>query len=77
MTAMNKIGQQHGDVFLTVTSGDPAPISGWWRPDEDPAPFRYLEQGESMPRLGGSQTRWTLVFDIAPSDRARVARLRP
>lgn len=69
--------QQHQDVCLNAITGDLAPVSGWWRPDGDPVPFRYLEQGETMPRLGGKHTIWTLVFDIAPSDRAQIAKLRP
>lgn len=68
--------QQHQDVFLNAITGDLAPVSGWWRPDGDPAPFRYLEQGETMPPLGGKHTIGALVFDIAPSNRPQVVKLR-
>lgn len=66
--------QQHQDVCSTATTGDLAPLSGWWRPDGDPAPFRYLEQGETMPLLHGRKTLWTLVFELAPSARAHGAK---
>lgn len=68
---------QHQDACLTAVTGDVAPISGWWRPDGDPAPFRYREQGDIMPRLDGKRATWTLVFDIAPADRAQVRKWRP
>lgn len=67
----------HQDVRATATSGDPAPISGWWQPADDPMPFRYIEQGETVPQLGETQTLWTLVFDLAPSARAHFTKLRP
>lgn len=56
-------------ISLTAETGDHAPISGWWRPDEDPQPFRYLQQGEIMPTLGGSRTLWTLAHELPPSQR--------
>ena len=70
--AMNQQVPQHHDLCPAATTGDLAPTSGWWRPDGDPEPFRYFEQGETMPRLGGRETLWTLVFEVAPSARARV-----
>lgn len=44
---------------FTATTGDLAPTSGWWRPDSGTKPFRYLELGEVMARLGGRQVLWT------------------
>ncbi|MFB8369688.1 hypothetical protein ACFC25_10010 [Pseudarthrobacter sp. NPDC055928] len=52
-----------------AATGDHAPTSGWWRPDEDPQPFRYVQQGEIMPPLGGSRTLWTLVHELPLSRR--------
>lgn len=54
---------------VATTTGHHAPTSGWWRPDDDVEPFRYLQQGEIMPSLGGSQTLWILVLEIDPSRR--------
>lgn len=77
MPASNQHVHQHQDVSATAASGDPAPISGWFRPADDPLPFRYIGQGETVPQLGETQTHWTLVFDLAPSARAHLAKLRP
>lgn len=77
MPAANQHVHHHQDFRATATSGDPAPISGWWRPADDPMPFRYIEQGETVPQLGETQTLWTLVFDLAPSARAHSVKLRP
>lgn len=66
-------GRPHPEgLHLTAATGIPVPVSGWWRPDEDPAPFRYLKQGQITPRLGGKKTVWTLVFALPPADRAKV-----
>jgi hypothetical protein len=40
-------------------------------------PFRYLEQGETVPQLGETLTHWTLVLDLASSARAPFVKLRP
>lgn len=77
MPAANQHVHHHQDFRATATSGDPAPISGWWRPAGDPMPFRYIEQGETMPQPGETPTLWTLVFDLAPSARAHFVKLRP
>ena len=54
-------------------TGEHAPISGWWRPDEDPQPFRYVQQGDLMPSLGGSPTLWIVVHELSASLRVRSA----
>jgi hypothetical protein len=59
----------------TAATGDHAPASGWWRPDEAPQPFRYLQQGDIMPSLGGSPTLWTLVQELQPSRRVQTPSL--
>ncbi|WP_427004931.1 hypothetical protein [Pseudarthrobacter sp. H2] len=56
----------HGST-VTAATGHHAPTSGWWRPGEDPAPFRYLQQGEIMPSLEGTQTLWLLIHELDPS----------
>lgn len=56
---------------VTATTGHHAPTSGWWRPDDGPEPFRYLQQGEIMPSLEGAQTLWMLVHELDPSLRVR------
>ena len=58
----------------TAATGDHAPISGWWRPDEDPEPFRYVQQGDLMPSLGSSPKLWVLVHELSPSLRVRSSR---
>lgn len=58
----------HGPT-VTTTTGHHAPTSGWWRPDDGVEPFRYLQEGEIMPSLGGSQTSWILVLELHPSGR--------
>lgn len=77
MPAENQHVHHHRHFRATATSGDPAPISGWWRPADDPMPFRYLEQGETVPQLGETLTHWTLVLDLASSARAPFVKLRP
>ncbi|MCB5291983.1 hypothetical protein [Arthrobacter sp. SO3] len=52
---------------VTATTGHHAPASGWWRPDGDPEPFRYLQQGDIMPSLGGTQAIWKLVQELDPA----------
>lgn len=54
-----------------AATGDHAPTSGWWRPDEDPQPFRYLQQGEIMPSLDGARILWTVVLDLPPLRRVQ------
>lgn len=56
---------------VTATTGHHAPISGWWRPDGDVGPFRYLQQGEILPALNGTQTLWILLYELDPSLRVR------
>lgn len=53
-------------LTINAKTGHHAPCSGWWRPENDPLPVRYLQQGEIMPALLGSQTEWTLLRE-APS----------
>ena len=56
---------------VTATTGHHAPTSGWWRPDGDVEPFRYLQQGEIIPTLKGAQARWELLYELDPSLRVR------
>lgn len=69
---MEQKSQRHDGLAASATTGHHAPISGWWRPENDPKPFRYVQRGEIMPALAGSQTRWTLVHQLEPSDRVRA-----
>jgi hypothetical protein len=57
-------------LTVNAKTGHHAPSSGWWRPENDPLRVRYLQQGEIMPPLHGSQTVWTLVRNVPPSVRA-------
>lgn len=52
---------------VTAATGHHAPTSGWWRPEGDPQTFRYMQRGETMPSLEGSQTLWTLVHELDAS----------
>ncbi len=58
--------------IVTAATGHHAPTSGWWRPDDDPEPFRYIQRGEIMPSLEATQMRWTLVHELDPSQRVRI-----
>lgn len=57
-------------LIVNAKTGHHAPSSGWWRPENDSLPVRYLQQGEIMPTVHGSQTVWTLVRNVSPSVRA-------
>ena len=57
------------EATVTTTTGHHAPTSGWWRPEDEVEPFRYLQQGEIMPSLEGTQTLWKLVLELDPSHR--------
>ena len=50
-------------------TGEYAPVSGWWRPDADPVPFRYVPKGGIMPALEGNRTLWVLARELEPSAR--------
>lgn len=52
--------------IVTAATGDHAPTSGWWRPDDDPEPLCYVQRGETMPSLELTQTLWTLVQELIP-----------
>lgn len=62
---------------VTATTGHHAPTSGWWRPDGDVGPFRYLQQGEILPALDGTQTLWILLYELDPSLRVRYRSWQP
>lgn len=49
---------------VNAETGHHAPLSGWWRSENDPLQVRFLQRGEIMPALRGSQTAWTLVSDV-------------
>lgn len=53
-------------------TGHHAPASGWWRPDGDPKPYRYLQQGELMPSLNGRPVYWTLVLELSPTQKGNA-----
>lgn len=55
----------------TAATGHHAPTSGWWRPQDDPKPYRYIQRGQTMPALDGAQTLWTLIHELDPSQRVR------
>lgn len=57
-----------------AVTGVHAPTSGWWRPEDDPHPFRYIAKGELMPSLEGSPTQWVLEYLLPPSRRAALVR---
>lgn len=46
---------------IKARTGHHAPCSGWWRPEENSLPVRYLQQGDLLPALRGAQTVWTLL----------------
>lgn len=52
---------------ITAATGHHAPTSGWWRPQDDPKPYRYIQRGQTMPALDGAQTLWTLIHELGPS----------
>lgn len=73
---MDQEMKQHQRSSLTARTGHHAPTSGWWRPEDSPHPFRYLQEGEVMPPIEGSQVLWTLVQKLSPAERMRFASLR-
>ena len=58
---------------IMASTGEHAPVSGWWRPNEQPMPFRYLQEGNIMPPVEGSGILWVLVHGLPPSDRVRIS----
>ena len=57
-------------------TGTHAPVSGWWRPIDDPKPFRYIQQGELIPGVDGNQAVWVLEYALPPSRRAHAVQPR-
>ncbi|TAP38803.1 hypothetical protein EYS21_23060 [Arthrobacter sp. S39] len=59
-----------------AATGHHAPASGWWRPEGEPMPYRYVQEGEVLPSLQGHQVQWTLVLELPPARRwpSRAAR---
>lgn len=55
-------------------TGVHAPESGWWRPEDDPNPFRYVQKGDLMPSLEGNRTQWVLAYSLPPSKRINFIR---
>ncbi|SDX49174.1 hypothetical protein SAMN04487912_1147 [Arthrobacter sp. cf158] len=47
-------------VPALVLTGHHAPVSGWWRPDGETVPFRYVRKGDLMPGVRGSGVSWKL-----------------
>lgn len=64
-------------VTRHVLTGQHAPASGWWSPETEPEPFRYLQRGEIMPALDGDQTMWKLVLELEPLQRIRSSTYGP
>ncbi|MFJ4208002.1 hypothetical protein ACIPY2_06025 [Paenarthrobacter sp. NPDC089675] len=50
-------------VPALVLTGHHAPVSGWWRPDGETVPFRYVKKGAVMPGLRGSIVSWKLELE--------------
>lgn len=69
----------HANVCLglevSAATGEHAPVSGWWRPAGDPAPFRYIQEGSLLPALNGSPVVWSLVFQRFPARSVKQAAL--
>lgn len=61
---------RNSSVSASAATGEHSPISGWWRPDGDPAPFRYIQEGAILPALEGKPTVWCLVYSLPVSRRA-------
>lgn len=59
---------------IRAVTGVHAPESGWWRPVDEPQPFRYIQKGDVMPGLEGNRTEWELDYALPPSRRANIAR---
>ncbi|WP_423184453.1 hypothetical protein [Arthrobacter sp. NyZ413] len=57
---------------VSALTGHHAPASGWWRPDGDPKPYRYLHQGELIPPVNGKPVHWILVLELTPAQRWRA-----
>lgn len=65
---------------IRAVTGVHAPESGWWRPEDDPHPFRYIQKGDVMPCLEGNRTQWVLELPLPPSKRTNLVKppvLRP
>lgn len=58
-----------------AVTGVHAPESGWWRPEDDPQPFRYIQKGSLMPSLEGKRTQWVLELPLPPSRRTNLRTL--
>ncbi len=54
-------------LAIAAETGHHTPCSGWWGPENDPLAVRYLQRGEIMPALRGSQTVWTLLRERTSS----------
>jgi hypothetical protein len=52
-------------VPALVLTGHHAPVSGWWRPDGETVPFRYVQKGAVMPGLRGSSVSWKLELETS------------
>lgn len=58
-----------------AVTGVHAPVSGWWRPEDDPYPFRYIQKGDLMPGLDGKAATWVLEYPLSPSRLMNLVRL--
>lgn len=64
-----------GTQPLMALTGQHAPVSGWWRPDGNPTPYKQIQQGELMPSLNGEPVQWALELAIPPSHRSGLSRV--
>lgn len=72
---MKKTSAPESTPLTRAATGVHAPISGWWRPENDPYPFRYIQKGDLMPGLHGKRSNWVLEYSLPPSKRMKLARL--
>ncbi|MGX5717540.1 hypothetical protein [Arthrobacter sp. MAHUQ-56] len=74
---MNQTYTRDPENAVKAHTGVHAPNSGWWRPADDPEPFRYIQQGDLMPALDGHETQWVMVYPLAPSQRSNLSGQHP
>lgn len=56
----------------TANTGHHAPISGWWRSDDDEREeARFINQGDIMPTCNGLRTLWKLAPFTATSTKEK------
>ncbi|MDP9936780.1 hypothetical protein J2T11_003148 [Paenarthrobacter nicotinovorans] len=48
---------------MSVLTGHHAPVSGWWRPDGEVVPYRFVPKGALMPAHQGQRVDWRLELE--------------